>query len=320
MKRFISTVLALAATFIVLPASAQIGGQVSRIVVPFAGGGARELLARTFYMELGEALGRTMIIESRPGAGGAIGTANVARADPDGKTLLMAASSHFVTASLAAKPSYDPVKDFVPVANIGTQNYVLMIGAGVPARNVAEFVAYAKKNPGKLNYGSAGIGSSTHLAMAYFLNVAGADMLHVPYKSTQEAANEVAAGRTQAVIVPNAGIGAYVQDARLRIIGVTSRKRSALLPDVPTVAEGGLPSYAFESWFGLLAPAGTPKAIVDQINAATAKVLASDVIKQRLASQGVTPDPMSADAFNKLFLADRTLMAKVVKDSGLTPE
>jgi tripartite-type tricarboxylate transporter receptor subunit TctC len=320
MKRFISTVLALAATFIALPASAQIGGQVSRIVVPFAAGGARELLARSFYTELGEALGRTMIIESRPGAGGAIGTTNVARAEPDGKTLLMAASSHFVTASLAAKPSYDPVKDFVPVANIGTQNYVLMIGAGVPAKNIAEFVAYAQKNPGKLNYGSAGIGSSTHLAMAYFLNVAGADMLHVPYKSTQEAANEVAAGRTQAVIVPNAGIGAYVQDARLRIIGVTSRKRSALLPDVPTVAEGGLPSYAFESWFGLLAPAGTPKAIVDQINAATAKVLASDVIKQRLASQGVTPDAMSADAFNKLFLADRTLMAKVVKDSGLTPE
>ncbi|NYE26845.1 tripartite tricarboxylate transporter substrate binding protein [Pigmentiphaga litoralis] len=320
MKRIIRTVLALAATLLVLPASAQIGGQVSRIVVPFAAGGARELLARTFYTELGEALGRTMIIESRPGAGGAIGTTNVARAEPDGKTLLMAASSHFVTASLAAKPSYDPVKDFVPVANIGTQNYVLMIGAGVPAKNVAEFVAYAKKNPGKLNYGSAGIGSSTHLAMAYFLNVAGADMLHVPYKSTQEAANEVAAGRTQAVIVPNAGIGAYVQDARLRIIGVTSKKRSALLPDVPTVAEGGLPSYAFESWFGLLAPAGTPKAIVDQINAATAKVLASDVIKQRLASQGVTPDPMGADAFNKLFLADRTLMAKVVKDSGLTPE
>ncbi|WP_420226076.1 Bug family tripartite tricarboxylate transporter substrate binding protein [Pigmentiphaga litoralis] len=320
MKRIIRTALALAATLMVLPATAQIGGQVSRIVVPFAAGGARELLARTFYTELGEALGRTMIIESRPGAGGAIGTTNVARAEPDGRTLLMAASSHFVTASLAAKPSYDPVKDFVPVANIGTQNYVLMIGAGVPAKNVAEFVAYAKKNPGKLNYGSAGIGSSTHLAMAYFLNVAGADMLHVPYKSTQEAANEVAAGRTQAVIVPNAGIGAYVQDARLRIIGVTSKQRSALLPDVPTVAEGGLPSYAFESWFGLLAPAGTPKAIVDQINAATAKVLASDVIKQRLASQGVTPDPMSPDAFNKLFLADRTLMAKVVKDSGLTPE
>lgn len=320
MKRIIRTVLALAATFIVLPASAQIGGQVSRIVVPFAAGGARELLARSFYTELGEALGRTMIIESRPGAGGAIGTTNVGRADPDGKTLLMAASSHFVTAQLSAKPAYDPVKDFVPVANIGTQNYVLMIGASVPAKNMAEFITYAKANAGKLNYGSAGIGSSTHLAMAYFLNAAGVDMLHVPYKSTQEAANEVAAGRTQAVIVPNAGIGAYVQDARLRIVGVTSKKRSALLPNVPTIAEAGLPSYAFESWFGLLAPAGTPKAIVDQINAAVAKVLASDVIKQRLAAQGVVPDPMNAEAFNKLFLADRTLMAKVVKDSGLTPE
>ena len=320
MKIVLTLLAALATSVLPAPASAQIGGQVSRIVVPFAAGGARELLARTFYVELGEALGKTVIIESRPGAGGAIGTTNVGRADPDGKTLLMAASSHFVTASLSAKPAYDPVKDFTPVANIGTQSYVLMIASTIPAKNVAEFVKYAKQRPGALNYGSAGIGSSTHLAMAYFLNVAGVDMLHVPYKSTQEAANEVAAGRTQAVIVPNAGIGAYVQDARLKIIGVTSHARSALLPNVPTIAESGLPAYVFESWFGLLAPANTPKAIVDQINGAVAKVLASDTIKARLATQGVVPDALDPVAFNKLFLADRTLMAKVVKDSGLTPE
>lgn len=320
MKPILALALAWSSALIAAPAQAQVGSQVSRIVVPFAPGGARELLARTFYMELGEALGVTMIIESRPGAGGAIGTTTVSRANPDGKTLLMAASSHFVTAAMSAKPAYEPVRDFTPVANIGTQNYVLMISSALPARNLAEFIAHAKTRPGALNYGSAGIGSSTHLAMAYFLKTAGVDLLHVPYKSTQEAANEVAAGRTQAVIVPNAGIGAYVQDSRLRLIGVTSRKRSPLLPEVPAIAESGLPSYVFESWFGLLAPAKTPKEVVDRLNTAVAQVLASDTIQARLASQGVSPDTMGPEAFNKVFLADRTLMAQVVKDSGLAPE
>ncbi len=299
------------------PAAAQAGGQVSRIIVPFAAGGAREALARTFYTELGEELGRTFIIESRGGAGGAIGTTAVAKAAPDGRTLLMAASSHFVTAALAAKPPYEPVKDFVPVANIGSQSYVLMISAALPAKNVAEFVALAKKKPGEMNYGSAGVGSSTHLATAYLLSQAGIDVVHVPFKSTQEAANEVAAGRVQAVIVPNAGLGPYTQDARLRIIGVTGKKRSALLPGVPTIAEAGLPEYVFESWFGLLAPAGTPTAEVEKINAAVTRVLASDVVKARLVTQGVVADTMKPAEFNKLFLADRELMTRVVKDANL---
>lgn len=318
MKWFAILAACVAAAVPTLPAQAQVGGQVTRIVVPFAAGGARELLARTFYQELGQQLGQTIIIESRPGAGGAIGTSNVGRADPDGRTLLMAASSHFVTAELGAKPHYDPVKDFTPVANIGTQSYVLMISSAVPARNVAEFIAYAKKRPGELNYGSAGIGSSTHLAMAYFLSSAGLDMLHIPYKSTQEAANDVAGGRAQAVIVPNAGVGAYLQDSRLRIIGVTSRQPSPLLPGVPPIAQAGLPSYVFESWFGLLAPAATPAPVVQRINAAVAKVLEMPVIKERLATQGVAPDAMNVDEFGKLFVQDRQLMARIVKEARLT--
>ncbi|GAA4342480.1 tripartite tricarboxylate transporter substrate binding protein [Pigmentiphaga soli] len=314
--------MTLAAAAAILPAAApaQGSGALTRIEVPFAAGGARELLARTFYQELGQELGETVIIENRPGAGGAIGTAYVAHAEPDGKTLLMAASSHFVTAAMGMKPAYDPVREFAPVANIGTQNYVLMINARLPARDVKEFVAYARKHPGELNYGSAGVGSSTHLAMAYFTTVAGIEMLHVPYKSTQEAANDVVAGRLQAVIVPNAGVGAYAQDARLRLIGVTSKKRSALLPSVPTIAESGLPGYVFESWFGLLAPAATPKDVVARINAATNKILASPAIKERLATQGVLPDPQSVEGFTRIFLADRDLMAKVVKDSGISKE
>jgi tripartite-type tricarboxylate transporter receptor subunit TctC len=318
--RSLSLLLSALLALPILPAMAQGNAQVSKIIVPFAAGGAREALARTFYTELGEELGRTFIIESKPGAGGAIGTTAVAKSAPDGKTLLMAASSHFVTAALSAKPAYEPVQDFVPVANVGTQSYVLMISATLPARNLQELIAYAKQKPGQLNYGSAGIGSSTHLAMAYLLNAAGLDLVHVPFKSTQEAANEVVAGRVQAVIVPNAGIGPYTQEARLRIIGVTSRKRTPLLPSVPTIAEAGLPAYAFESWFGLLAPAGTPKPVVDQLNAAINKVLARDVVKQRLQTQGVDADAMTPAEFGKVFLADRDLMARVVKASGIKPE
>ncbi|QHE87489.1 tripartite tricarboxylate transporter substrate-binding protein [Hydrogenophaga sp. BPS33] len=317
-RNFITLSLAVAASVLSSAAIAQ--ANVSRIVVPFAAGGARETLARTFYTELGTELGRTFIVESKGGAGGAIGTTYVARAEPDGRTLLMAASSHFVTAQIAAKPAYEPVQDFVPVANIGTQSYVLMISAALPAKNLKEFVALAKSKPGEFNYGSAGIGSSTHLAMAYLTNVAGVDVVHVPFKSTQEAANEVSAGRIQAVIVPNAGIGPYVQDPKLRIIGVTATKRAPLLPNVPTIAEAGLPSYAFESWFGLLAPAKTPKAEVEKINAAVNKVLALDVVKQRLATQGVQTDAMSTAEFGKVFIADRELMARVVKSSGMKAE
>ncbi|GAB3494802.1 tripartite tricarboxylate transporter substrate binding protein [Curvibacter fontanus] len=301
-------------------AQAQAGGAITRIISPFAAGGAREVLARTFYQEFGSAMGQTVIIESKPGAGGAIGTVFVGRAEPDGRTLLMAASSHFVTAATGAKPVYDPIKEFVPVAEIGTQNYVFIISAALPTKNVTEFVRYAKQHAGELNYGSAGVGSSTHLAMAYFISVAGIDMLHVPYKSTQEAANDVIGGRAHAVIVPSAGVVAYANNPKLRIIGVTSKTRSALLPNVPAIAQDGLPAYEFESWFGVLAPAGTPPVLVEKLNTAINKALANPEVKTRLAAQGVTPVPGSAAAFNKVFLADHALMNRVVKDAKLTAE
>ena len=186
---------------------AQAGTAVSRIVVPFAAGGAREMPARAIQQELGRELGQSWIIEARPGAGGAIGTAAVAHAAPDGRTLLMAASSHFVTAAMGARPFYDPVKEFIPVANIGNQSYILMVNAALPVKTVAEFIRYAKSNPGVLNYNSAGVGSSTHLAMAYFARSADIEMQHVPYKGTQEAVTDVTGGRGQAVILPTAGVG-----------------------------------------------------------------------------------------------------------------
>src|SRR5215467_10423151 len=273
--------------------------QVTRIVVPFAAGGAREVLARTFYSELGAALGETVIIDNRPGAGGAIGTAYVAKAPPDGRTLIFAASSHNLTALLGATPAYDPIADFAAVANIGMQSYVLMASASIPARTTAEFIAYAKAHPGSLNYSSAGHGSSTHVAMAYLASLAGLSMVHIPFKSSQDAVNDVLAARSHAVIVPNVGAIPFAKDARLRIIGVTSLEPSPFLPGVPPLA-ATVRGYEFDSWFGLLAPARTPKAVIERINSEVAKLLRDPTILARLAGQGVAPRALSPEAFARL--------------------
>jgi tripartite-type tricarboxylate transporter receptor subunit TctC len=299
-------------------AFAQSSGNVSRIIVPFAAGGAREMPARAIQQELSQETGQNWIIESKPGAGGAIGTSFVSKAAPDGKTLLMAASSHFVTSAMGARPFYEPVKEFAPVANIGNQSYVLMVNAGVPAKTAAEFIQYAKSKPGVLNYNSAGVGSSTHLAMAYFAKTADLDMVHVPYKGTAEAVTDVSGGRGNAVIVPTAGVGVYLQDTRLRIIGITSKKRSALLLNVPTLAESGLSGFQFESWFGLLAPAATPIAIQEKLNAAVNKIIVNKDVKERLLALGMESPQLNLEAFNKVFLADRDLMTKIVKETGIT--
>jgi tripartite-type tricarboxylate transporter receptor subunit TctC len=310
-------ILAAVAAGLADAAQAQ-GGGVGRIIVPFGAGGAREMPARAIQQELNKELDQNWIIEAKPGAGGAIGTVAVARAAPDGKTLLMAASSHFVTAAMGARPFYDPVKEFTPVANIGNQSYILMVNANLPVKTAADFVRYAKANQGALNYNSAGVGSSTHLAMAYFAKFAGLDMMHVPYKGTQEAVTDVTGGRGHAVIVPTAGVGVYLQEPRLRVIGLTANKRSTLLPNIPTLAESGVPGFVFESWFGLLAPAGTPAPVVEKINAAVNKVIAIKEVRERLHHLGIDSGYLNVDGFNKLFQADRELMTRIVKESGIT--
>ena len=299
-------------------AFAQSSGNVSRIIVPFAAGGAREMPARAIQQELSQETGQNWIIESKPGAGGAIGTSFVSKAAPDGKTLLMAASSHFVTSAMGARPFYEPVKEFAPVANIGNQSYILMVNSSVPVKTAAEFIQYAKSKPGVLNYNSAGVGSSTHLAMAYFAKTADIDMVHVPYKGTAEAVTDVSGGRGNAVVVPTAGVGVYLQDTRLRVIGITSKKRSALLPNVPTLTESGLSGFHFESWFGLLAPAATPLAIQEKLNAAVNKIIVNKDVKERLLALGMDSPQLNLEAFNKVFLADRDLMTKIVKETGIT--
>ena len=299
-----------------LVASVAQAQQVTRIVVPFAAGGVQDIVARSLNAELGTALGRSVIVENRAGAGGTIGAAFVAKAPPDGQTLILAAASHTIAGSLYAKLPYDPLKDFTPIAHIGNVDYVLMIAAAVPAKTVAEFVGYGKANPGKMNYASAGNGSATHLSMAYFVSLARIDMVHVPFKATGEAVNEVLAGRAEAVIAANIGAIPYIKDARVRAIGSTGTKRSKFLPDLPTIDEAGVPGYAFDSWMGLLGPAGIPRATVEAINAAMGRLQKDPVILERLDRQGVVPQAMSADAFGELLRSDYAKMARVVKVSG----
>ena len=297
-------------------ATVRAQSNVTRIIVPFGAGGVQDILARAISAELGTALGRSVIVENRTGAGGTIGTASVAKAAPDGHTLILSAASHTINASLYAKLPYDAIRDFTGVAHIGTVEYVLMVSSALPARTVREFVDYAKANPGRLNYTTAGSGTATHLSMAYFASLAGIDMVHVPYKATNEAVNEVVAGRSHAVIAANIGALGFIKDARVRMLGVTSTKRSKFLPELPTVAEAGVPGYEFDSWLGLLGPAGIARPTLERINVAVGILLKDPVILDRLAKQGIEPQALSPEAFNALLRADLVKMAKVVKASG----
>ena len=314
-RSFIGTSLALAAG-----TSMAQSQRVARIVVPFAAGGVQDLLARAMTNELALALGQTVIIDNKPGAGGTVGTAYVAKSAPDSGVMVMAAASHNISGSLYNKLSYDPQKDFAPLAHIGNAGYVLMINPDVPAKNAAEFIRYAKANPGKMNYATAGVGSATHLSMAYFNGLAGIDLVHLPLKATGEAINEVISGRAHAVIAASIGALAFAKDSRIRLIGVTSPKRSKYLPEVPTIAESGLPGYQFDSWFGLLGPAGTPAADIERVHAAVSKLLKDPVVLERLDKQGIEPAILTNAQFTRLLAQDYERMAKVVKASGAKVE
>jgi len=297
-----------------LPARAQ--QRVIRIVVPFGTGAVQDTVARAFNNELGAALNAAVIVENRAGAGGTVGAALVAKAPPDGNTLVLAAASHHIAGFLYSKLPYEPLKDFVGVANLGNAGYVLAVASDLGVANTAEFIQRVKANPGKYNYASAGNGSATHLAMASFLARAGLEMTHIPTKSTGEAVNEVLAGRVQAVISSSVGVMGFQNDPRMKLLASTGQVRSQFLPTLPTVAESGLPGYAFDSWIGLLAPAGTPSAEVERLNAATNKVLADPAIQERFKRLGVEPRSQNAAEFQKLLRADWDAMGAVVRASG----
>ena len=305
-----------AACLLLLLFSCAVSAQpVTRIVVPFGAGGVQDILARAISNELGALIGRTVIVENRTGAGGTIANASVAKSTPDGSTLVLSAASHTITGHVYSKLPYHPIDDFTGVAHIGTVDYVLIINSQIPAKDVKEFIAYAKANPGKLNYATAGNGSATHLSMAYFAGLNGLDMVHIPYKATNEAVQEVIAGRSHAVISSTIGALPFTKEPRVRMLAVTGAQRSKFIPELPTVAES-VPGYTFDSWMGLLAPAATPRPVVAQINAAVNKLLKDPVILDRLDKQGVVPGAMSVDAFNALLREDYVKMGRVVKISG----
>ena len=314
-KRLTLQLITAAAAALALAGSAQ-AQRVIHIVVPFGPGAVQDTVARAISNELGAALGASVIVENKAGAGGTLGTAAVAKSAPDGNTLVLAAASHHIAGHLYAKLPYDPVKDFVGVAYLGTAGYVIAAPGNLGVANLADYVRTFKAKPGQLNYASAGNGSATHLGMASFLAKAGGQMQHIPMKSTGDAVNEVLAGRAQGVTAALIGVTGFKNDPRLKLLAYTGAKRSKFLPDLPTVAEAGVPGYTFDSWFGLLGPVGMPKAEVERINAAVNKVMADPAVQERFARFGTETGSMSADEFGKLLRADNEGAAAIVKAAG----
>ena len=301
-------------------AAAQTNGATAHIVVPFAPGGGQDVLARVVAPDLAAALGETIVVDNRGGAGGAVGTAFVARSKPDGTTLLMAAASHLINSALDPKLPYDPIGAFTAVAHVGSGAMLVLVNAALPVKNVAELIAYAKANPHRLNYASAGVGSATHLAMAYFASTAGIDIVHVPYKSTAEALTHLLSGEAQALIVPTLGSQAYVGNAGVRILAITDHNRLASLKDIPTVRESGLPAYEFISWFGLLGPARMPPDVVAKINDGLGKAMANPAVAAAIEQQGIAPKPLSPAEFARVLDDDFALIKSIVRGAGITAE
>jgi tripartite-type tricarboxylate transporter receptor subunit TctC len=297
-------------------AQAQQQQRVIRMVVPFGTGAVQDTVARAFNSELGAALNASVIVENRAGAGGTVGAALVAKAPADGNTLILAAASHHIAGHLYNKLPYDPLKDFVGVGEIGNAGYVVVASSDLKVANTAEFIREVKAHPGKYNYASAGNGSATHLAMASFLAKAGLQMTHIPMKSTGEAVNELLAGRVQAVTSSSIGVMGLQSDARIKPLASTGKVRSPFLPNLPTAHESGLPGYQFDSWIGVLAPAGTPPAEVEKLHAAIARVIAEPAMQERLTRLGIEPRSSSTADFQKLLRADWDTMGAVVKASG----
>jgi len=293
-----------------------------RIVVPFPAGGTTDILARATAQKLTETLGQPFVVENRPGAAGNIGAEIVAKSPPDGYTMLMGTvGTHAINASLYEKMPYDHVKDFVPVVLVAGVPNVLVVHPSVPAKSVQELIAYAKANPGKLNFASSGSGTSIHLSGELFKTMTGVSMQHVPYKGSAPALADLTGGQVQLMFDNLPSALPLIKAGKLRALAVTSLARASALPDVPTVAESGLPGFEASSWFGLLAPGGTPKDVITKVNAEVAKWLATPEAKEKLAAQGaIVASGLTPDDFTRHIASETTKWQKVVKDSGAKVE
>lgn len=291
-----------------------------RIISPFAAGGGNDAFLRTLAPRLSEKLGQTIIIDTRAGANGIVGTELAARAAPDGYTLVLIPSNHTVNASLYTKLPYDSIRDFTPISLAGSSPLVFAVHPSLPPKSVKEMIAFAKARPAQLNYGSAGVGSSGHLAGVLFDSLAGTNMTHVPYKGMSIAITDLIGGQVSTTFGTSLSVIPHVRSGRLRALATTGNARMLALPDIPTVAEAGVRGYEAGLWYGFVGPARIPAEIVRRLNSEIVAVLALPEIRERLLSQGVEARSTTPDEFARLLVSDVARWAVVVKRAGLRAE
>lgn len=305
-----------------LPAAAQDAWPTKpvRIVVPFAAGGTTDVVARAVAKDLGEMWGQPVVVENRGGAGGNIGADAVAKSAPDGYTLHRCGVGDSIAPALYKSLPYSHLRDFAILARIGLTPNILVIHPSIPARNLKEFIALARSQPGKLDYGTTGMGSSPQLSFELFKSMTKTDITFVPYKSAALAQNDLLAGRIASQMSNLPNHIATVREGKVRALGITTAKRSARLPEVPSIAEAGLPGYDVSSWYGICAPIGVDKAILAKIEADVLKLLATAQLKQRLTAMGVDVEPLDSAGFTAFFRAETERWAKTARAAGIKPQ
>lgn len=291
-----------------------------KIIVPFPAGGSADTLARTLGQAMQEATGQSFVVENRTGAGGNIGTAEVARAAPDGSTILLTPSSVAIAPVLYAKPGYDPVKDFAPVTLVGNIPMVVVVHPSLPVKTMSDLVALAKSKPGQISYASAGFGTTNHLAFELFMAQTGTNFVHVPYRGNPLAVVDVIAGQVPVFFDFVLTGRPHVQAGSVRALATTGAKRSGVLPDVPTAMEAGMKDFEASTWFGVYAPAATPKPVIDRMNAVFAAALAATTVRERFSGLGVDPMPLGPDTLAQLTRDDLAKWAPIIQKAGIKPQ
>jgi len=291
-----------------------------RIVVPSQPGGGTDIVARVLAQHFSKTLGQPFVVDNKPGAGNMIGIEAAARSAPDGYTLLTVPATLALNSVLYKKVPYNPVKDFAPITLAATAPLVLIVNNSLPAQSLAEFVALAKRQPGKMSYGTAGIGTAPHLCMELLKSMAGIDLVHIPYKGTAPAAGDVAGGQIAAMFATALTARPMIDSGRVRALAVSGPKRVQALPNVPPVAEAGVPGYEAMQWYGLLAPAGTPQPIIARLNAEALRALRSDEMRERLAVDGADPQGSTPEEFGALIRGEIDKWTRVVRAAGIEPQ
>ena len=295
-------------------------GKPVRLIAASSPGSAVDIVARIVAQKLGEQLGQQVIIDNRAGAGGNLGAELAAKAPPDGYTLFMGTPAHAINTGLYRKLNYDLVRDFAPISQVTSGQYVIVVHPSLPVKSVKELIVLARAKPGQLNYASAGNGNATHLAGELFNSAARVKLVHVPYKGSGPAVTDLVGGQVQLMFANLVAALPQVKTARLRALAVTGEKRTAAAPELPTVIEAGVPGYVVISWFGVLAPAATPREIILRLNADIARTMAAPDVRDRLAGEGAEPTVGTPEQLGAFIKTDIAQWTKVIKNAGIVPE